>query len=384
MAEISMAPPEAVQRACKRGIVLFEEGKGGSGLEPATVKEARSMARGEAQTEAKIRKGNRWWARNERFLDEPEDSPAMVAALLWGGTPGRDWFRKVYKQLVDQQQKSEHMEMNTRQHRQFMLRMDGADVTTAGLKGMALMYGRMDSYYTVFAPGSAASCLPDFVANGAMLGNHDSDDLAIGYIKSAVDTGTGVEVEVDYHTTGDAQDARTVAIERLKAGKKVGLSIGFTIGDYVQFENGEALIAGAQNLGMDMNLFDLEAIRKCQRSCYMLTRLAKVYEVSQVNFPAVPDSEATSVRQNNLGDSHAGITLADQLANALGALKSVITRASEVATLRCADNKALGKTTLETIHELRTELDALIAQAEMPTALERQQAKFDQVKEILK
>jgi hypothetical protein len=108
-----------------------------------------------------------------------------------------------------------------------------------------------------------------------------------------------------------------------------------------------------------------------------------MYEVSQVNFPAVPDSEATSVR-NDLGDSHAGITLADQLANALGALRLVTTRASEVATLRHADNKTLGKSTLESIHALRTELDALIAQAEMPTALERQQAKFDQIKDILK
>jgi phage head maturation protease len=383
MAEVNMTPPEAVQRACKRGLVLFEEGLGGDGLEPATIKEARSMARGEAQTEAKIRKGNRWWARNERFLDEPSDSPAMVSALLWGGAPGRDWFRKVYKQIVDQQQKSDGMEMNIRQHRQFNLRMEGADATTAGLKGMALMYGRMDTYSSVFAPGSATSCLPDFVANGAFLGNHDADDLAIGYIKSAVDNGNGIEVEVDYHTTGDAQDARTVAIERLQAGKKVGLSIGFTVGDYIQFENGEALLLGAQNLGMDMNLFDMESIRKCTRSCYLFTRLAKMYEVSQVNFPAVPDSEATSVR-NDLGDSHAGITLADQLANALGALRLVTTRATEVATLRCADNKTLGKTTLESIHALRTELDALIAQAEMPTALERQQAKFDQIKDILK
>lgn len=380
-----MTPPEAVQRACKRGIAMFEEGLGGDGLEPATIKEARSMARGEAQTEAKIRKGNRWWGRNERFLDEPSDSPAMVSALLWGGAPGRDWFRKVYRQLTEQQQKSENMEMNTRQHRQFNLRMDGADATTAGLKGMALMYGRMDTYQTVFAPGSATSCLPDFVANGAFLGNHDADDLAIGYIKSAVDTGNGIEVEVDYHTTGDAQDARTVAIERLKAGKKVGLSIGFTVGDYIQFENGEALLLGAQNLGMDMNLFDMESIRKCNRSCYLLTRLAKMYEVSQVNFPAVPDSEATSVRNNNdLGDSHAGITLSDQLANALDAIRLVTARASEVATLRSTDNKTLGKSTLESIHALRTDLDALIAQAEMPTALERQQQKFDQIKDILK
>lgn len=381
---INFTPPESVRNACKRGLALYEEGKGGSGLEGATIKEARSMARGEAQTEAKIRKGNRWWGRNERFLDEPSDSPAMVSALLWGGAPGRDWFRKVYKQLT-QEEKSDSMNIDTRQQRTFNLRMEGADSTNSGLKGMALKYGRLDTYGTVFAPGSATGSLPEFVATGAFLGNHDADDLAIGYIKSAVDTGDGIEVEVEYHTTGEAQDARTVAIERLKAGKRVGLSIGFNIGDYIQFENGESLLLGAQNLGMDMQRFDMEAIRKCNRSCYLITRLAKMYEVSQVNFPAVPESEATAVRNDqDLGDALAGRTLADQLADALGALRMVTKRAVEVLELRSADNKTLGKSTWDSIHSLRSELDELIAKAEMPTALEKQEARFAEIGELLK
>ena len=37
----------------------------------------------------------RWWGRNARFLDEPKDSPAWVAALLWGGRPGLSWSRKL-------------------------------------------------------------------------------------------------------------------------------------------------------------------------------------------------------------------------------------------------------------------------------------------------
>lgn len=353
---------------------MFEQGMGGDGLEPATIKEARSMAAGEQQTENKIRKGYRWWARNERFLDEPEDSPAYVAALLWGGGTAKAWFTDAYNYILDQEQ-NRQMNMTKIQHRQFDLRMDDAVESKGGLKGTALAYGKMDSYMTVFAPGSATAALPDFVANGSFLAAHDADDLAIGYIRSAVDNGAGIEVEVDYHTTGDAQDARTVAMERLAAGKRVGLSIGFNIGDYVELQNGDALLEMAATMNMDLNAFDVESIRKCQRECYLITRIAKIFEVSQVNFPAVPESEATAVR-HDLGSAHAGMTLADQLDLVHDAIESATKRATEVFELRSEQNKTLGKTSIEKLEQLRGKLDSLIQAASAPTALERQAEKF--------
>ncbi len=188
---MKMTPPEAVQRACKRGLDLYDEGYGGDGLEPATIKEAKAMANGEAVTEAKVRKAYRWWSRNERFLDEEPTSPAMVSALLWGGAPGRSWFRSLYNDLMKEEKSMNNM--NHRQLREFSLRMTGAEETSdaRGLGGMALAYGQMDSYKTVFAPGSATACLPDFVKNGSFLASHDADDLAIGFIRSAtVDVGS--------------------------------------------------------------------------------------------------------------------------------------------------------------------------------------------------
>ena len=152
-------PPKTVQNACKRGIAMFEEGLGGDGLEPATIKEARSMAAGEIQTENKIRKGYRWWARNKRFLDEPEDSPAFVAALLWGGRTAPSWFERAYNYIIENE--GRQMNIAKIQHRQFDLRMDDAVESKGGLKGTALAYGKIDSYNTVFAPGSEigrASC----------------------------------------------------------------------------------------------------------------------------------------------------------------------------------------------------------------------------------
>ena len=94
-----VSAPQSVRNNFRRGLELHEEGLSGSGLEPATVAMARNIAGGGTIGEAQIRKGNRWWGRNERFLDEPKDSPAYVSALLWGGAAGRDWYRSLYRQL---------------------------------------------------------------------------------------------------------------------------------------------------------------------------------------------------------------------------------------------------------------------------------------------
>jgi ATP-dependent Clp endopeptidase proteolytic subunit ClpP len=98
---VSKTAPQAARRAFDKGVRQVEDGKGGDGLEAATVKEARSLKAGEVPTEAKIRKAYRWWARNERFLDAEADTPADVAANLWGGAAGRDWFRALYAQLEE-------------------------------------------------------------------------------------------------------------------------------------------------------------------------------------------------------------------------------------------------------------------------------------------
>ena len=92
-------PPAGVRKACQVGLRLHEDGYSGDGLEPATVREARGIARGNAITVAKARKMIRWWGRNDRFLDEPKDSPAWTSAQLWGGRPGKSWASKLQRAL---------------------------------------------------------------------------------------------------------------------------------------------------------------------------------------------------------------------------------------------------------------------------------------------
>lgn len=91
-----VAPP-AVRRALLRGLELEGAGMGGRGLEPATVREARALARGASCSRAKASKAVRWFRRNRRFAHAPTTSPAGVAWLLWGGAAGRVWFGRVLR-----------------------------------------------------------------------------------------------------------------------------------------------------------------------------------------------------------------------------------------------------------------------------------------------
>ena len=94
-----MTPPVAMINALKKGLQLHEMGLSGKGLQPDTVMWAKRFVAGDDATPEKILKGNKWWGRNERFLKEDDKSPAMVAALLWGGAAGRDWFKAMAEEV---------------------------------------------------------------------------------------------------------------------------------------------------------------------------------------------------------------------------------------------------------------------------------------------
>lgn len=104
---VAKTAPPTVKTNLERGIRQYEEGLGGSGLEEATVIEARNLAKGEEPTEAKVKKAVAWWNRNERFLEAEADTPADVAANLWGGAAGRDWFRALAAQMEEDEELAE-------------------------------------------------------------------------------------------------------------------------------------------------------------------------------------------------------------------------------------------------------------------------------------
>ena len=100
------APPQVVSNL-QRGIQQYEDGLAGDGLEQSTVIDARNLVKGEEPSSEKVIKAAAWWARNERFLDAEANTPADVAANLWGGAAGRDWFKALAAQLDQEEDTSE-------------------------------------------------------------------------------------------------------------------------------------------------------------------------------------------------------------------------------------------------------------------------------------
>lgn len=96
---VTKTAPETVRSNLRRGLEQYAEGLAGDGLEKQTVLDAEALVAGVAPTEDKIRTANAWWGRNERFLEAEANTPADVAANLWGGAAGRDWFQALYAQL---------------------------------------------------------------------------------------------------------------------------------------------------------------------------------------------------------------------------------------------------------------------------------------------
>ena len=93
-----VAVPSYISANAARGLDLIEFA--GSGLRPATVREARAMAGGNV-SEDKVMRMAAWFARHKVDLDSPKanaylrgdsdrPTPGQVAWLLWGGSLGQD------------------------------------------------------------------------------------------------------------------------------------------------------------------------------------------------------------------------------------------------------------------------------------------------------
>lgn len=92
--------PQPVRDAARKGLRLYEQGRGGDGLVDATIREARVMASRQDVTPDKLRRMVAWFARHESdrrpgWATPGKETPGYVAWLLWGGDPGRTWARQM-------------------------------------------------------------------------------------------------------------------------------------------------------------------------------------------------------------------------------------------------------------------------------------------------
>lgn len=95
----------------------------------------------------------------------------------------------------------------------------------------AAIFGNVDRGGDVIEPGAFTN-LDEFVKSGTILLNHRQDKAPIGLPLSAEQDTTGLKVTGRFHATPEAQAVRTIARERLEAGKEVQASIGYVADDY--------------------------------------------------------------------------------------------------------------------------------------------------------
>lgn len=107
--------------------------------------------------------------------------------------------------------------------------VDGGDEGHGYIEGYGAVKNNIDSYGDVIADG-AFKDLEEFTVSGFMGDSHQWDKN-IGYIVEAREDEKGLWVKMAFHSTDDAQRIRTKTRERLAAGKKVGLSIGYFVTD---------------------------------------------------------------------------------------------------------------------------------------------------------
>jgi len=98
--EISTTPPQAVRDAAKRGLELREKyGRGGLSTQEAGkqgigsgVARAVSLSKGQAQSMNTIKRMSAFFSRHEKNKNTPpEKGNGMIAWLMWGGDPGKEW-----------------------------------------------------------------------------------------------------------------------------------------------------------------------------------------------------------------------------------------------------------------------------------------------------
>lgn len=108
--DVSLKPTAGMAAACRRGLKLYEEGRGGDGLVPATIAWARKIAARESLTKEKVVKMRAWHARHKvdkkPGWDKPGDeTPGFVAFLLWAGAAGARWSEAKVAQMERQEKR---------------------------------------------------------------------------------------------------------------------------------------------------------------------------------------------------------------------------------------------------------------------------------------
>jgi HK97 family phage prohead protease len=110
-----------------------------------------------------------------------------------------------------------------------------------GFEGYASTFGNKDRAGEIVVKGAFQKSLDRFKSDGFIAIGHDWGGLPVATVTEAYEDEKGLFIKGEFHSTKEAQDARTVMQERLARGKSVGLSIGYEVKDAEQTAKGRLL-----------------------------------------------------------------------------------------------------------------------------------------------
>lgn len=110
-----------------------------------------------------------------------------------------------------------------------LLPLTKAAINDSGeFSGYANVFNVVDHGGDVTMPGAFAKAIPEFLRDGFLAWGHDWNDPVAMPIEASEDD-HGLFIKGRFHSTPRAQEARTIAAERIAAGLTMGLSIGYAV-----------------------------------------------------------------------------------------------------------------------------------------------------------
>ena len=248
--------------------------------------------------------------------------------------------------------------------------LKGGNVEGNTLHGVAAVMGNIDRSGDVIFPGAFKAALPQFLKEGFVPIGHDWYDFSkvAAYPTFAKEQGAELVVTADFHSVQAAQDMKQIIVERIEAGKSVGLSVGFSVAPdgWIWFSNGEALLTDVKERGFDVNLFDVKSLKKIVEPIRAIVSVQELYEFSIVAVPMNPKAQISAVKDFRNDNSRAGLSFCEHLDFALAAVEEVVIRSENYKSMKESDGRSMSDERVLQLQKLQERISKLIEGAPKP------------------
>lgn len=193
--------------------------------------------------------------------------------------------------------------------------------------------------------GAFTPHLADFLKDGFIALGHSWDNLPIAYPLEAYEDEHGLFLRAAFHSTPEAQKARTVLQERLASGKSAKTSIGYSVLKDEQTDEGRLL------------------------------KEIKLHEVSIVNVPANPLANILASKA-----AVSALPLEMHSDTVVSAVEELRGRFAANHAARLKEGRVLSDKNRKRIMALIAELESLIAESEPRVEPEKQLAEVERLR----